>query len=352
MVVASASRARAQVGEAEAAPSREAAPAVDARDDEAWRAYHEAFAVLVAGDVAGARARLAALVRAHPAHPAAAPATALLAKLSAPPPSKGRSRNGPSLAGRAELVVFQTLHGIVAGGELCAAVDCAGVRAQALAFSAMGGLGLGLSLGLTRDGVRAGDATLIDSGVFWGAWNGLALTLASGGDEPWAPMLGGQVAGLGLALGVVSSVHPTTGQVSLANSFGIWTTELTGLGLLAFSSDSPSRGAVWLPLLMAADGGLLAGALVAHGSTVSRGRMLLVDASGALGLLLGALVASGQSSVHPAAVTMMVGTALGLGVGGIATSRWDAPTLPGPASVSLLPVARPGGAGLTLGGTF
>jgi hypothetical protein len=372
LLLATAGRARAQLAPPPEGPAVQAAPAavVDPRSDEVWNAYHEAFTALVRGDRARARQLLDAIMLLHPTHPAAALARSLAA--SSPPrsaPTVPRAPNGKTNAARAELIVFQTLHGVVAGLEVCAAAECSGVRSRAVSLMLMGGLGLGLSIGLSRDGVRPGDTAALDAGAFWGAWNGLTLAYAAeaSGAHVARGMLLGQGLGLGAGLMFAIGGQPTAGQVSLANTVATWSTTMTLLVLFVVNDGHSSRPRdLWIPLALASDVGLASGAVFGRESSVSRGRMALIDVGGALGLLLGGLVSTtGDTTAKRAGVSMMAGTGAGLLAATLATMSWDAPGTSAPSprggpattttmtTMSFLPTPTPGGgAALTLGGTF
>jgi hypothetical protein len=376
LVLVSVSRAVAQPAAPDAAPAASAAPAdrSEDRSDETWRAYDQAFEALVAGNRARAKQLLDALLLVHPEHPAAGRARVLASLLAAPlqaldepSPAATRApdRGGKTNAARAELIVFQTIHGVFAGVELCRALDCVGPRKNALSLMTMGGLGLGLSIATTRGGIRPGDTELLDSGVVWGAWNGLGITAARDNSnfKPWMPMLVGQGLGLGLGGVIAAGSHPSAGQVALANSFGIWGTGLTFFTILMVSDHNQSASKIWVPLIIASDAGLLIGGTVARGSSISRGRSALIDMGGLLGLLLGGLIASGSDSAQAVGAALLLGTGAGLGVATLATSNWDraspAPTLaltrplglPTAMNLSPMPLAH-GGGGLSLGGRF
>jgi hypothetical protein len=380
--------ARAQ--EPPAPPPAAASPTgPDSRDDETWLLYHEAFRLLAAGDRAAALDRLKKITAGDPAHPAAraaaalvqivqaagpppaqpaAPAPAAAPRAAAPPAQPARLAPAPpdaeapprtfgpgeprSKGARAELIVFQTLHGIAAGAELCLIVECSGVRSHALSLMAGGGLGLGLSIGLSAGGVTPGQVELLDTGTLWGAWNGISLAIIAGqdGGSPsfFRTVLLGQGGGLALGGLLWYPLRPTAGQVSLASTFGAWSTVVTLLALGAADTGAGEK-AIWSTLLTAGDLGLLVGAIAARDSSISRGRTLLIDAGGVLGLLLGALFASSAKTTQTVAITSLIGTSIGLGVAIGATRDWDLPD-PG---VRLTATPLPGG-GMTagLGGTF
>ena len=60
-----------RIAAAQPAPAESAKPAeIDPRNDAAWQLYHEAFAALLQGDPARARAIASALLRDYPDHAA------------------------------------------------------------------------------------------------------------------------------------------------------------------------------------------------------------------------------------------------------------------------------------------
>jgi hypothetical protein len=200
--------------------------------------------------------------------------------------------------------------------------------------------------------VTPGQVELLDTGTLWGAWNGFEASLiagqGTGSARFWRTMIVGQGGGLLLGGLLWYPLRPTSGQVALASTVGAWATVATALGAAALQLHG-SNAQLWTALLVAGDAGLLAGAIAARGSTISRGRTLLVDAGGVLGLLLGALVASGTDSSRAAAIAGLAGTGLGLAITGYATRDWDAPATR--ARVAVAP-APGGGAVASLGGTF
>jgi hypothetical protein len=346
----------------------------EARDDEAWTLYHDAFAALVARDVAGAARRLNELQARFPTHPASQRAAALARTMAGllpagPPSTVQLTDDSPSRpaaspprnsnAARAELIIFQTLHGLALGTELCAVARCSGARPVALSLMLGGGAGLGLSVALTSGGISAGHTALLDAGVFWGAWNGLALSEITK-DNPSdvytiESMMIGQGVGLGLGALLWEPLHPTVGQVALVDTFSFWGTGLTLFALGAVRSND-GDASLWLPMILASDAGVVIGSIAARGRRISRGRTLLIDAGGFLGLLLGALSISTSSDEQSVFTSMLLGTGAGLGIATFATMHWDDGP-PSPSAPTTTPHLAPmtfsaGGMGALLGGTF
>jgi hypothetical protein len=341
------------------------AAAVEARDDDAWTAYHRAFRALLTGNRAGGVAALEAIETDHPGHPAAVHAASLLRIVRAAPgpPALQRAEavpkdeevsaeQRPSRGARAELVIFQTVHGVILGAEICAVVDCQGVRPHALALLGGGVAGIGASLFGSSGGVTRGQVELLDTGTLWGAWNGFEISMIADQDTGsarfWQTMIAGQSAGLVVGGLLWYPLRPTSGQVTLASTVGTWGTVLTAFGVEAVDS-SIDRTHLWTTLLAAGDLGLLAGAIAARDSQISVGRSLLIDAGGVLGLLLGALVVSGNNGQRTEFAVLFGGAAIGVTTAAVATRDWDAPT----PNVRAMAMPLPGGGvAASLGGAF
>lgn len=345
-------------GTSEEATGATAGPA----EDPAWQLYDRAFEALAAGDADSARALLTRLRGEFPGHPASDRAASRLAELdgpAAPPPgatepastARPGDRPGhesPSQQARAELALTMTVHGILLGADICEMVECEGSsRAWAATLMASGGAALGLSLYLTRDGIRQGRAQLLDSAMTWGSWNSLLLTdgLAEGPTEA-GYQVASQAGGLALGMGLWHVWRPTSGQVALANTGGVWTVVLT---LLAhgMAEESPSLDTI----VLAGDAGLLLGGLVSNEiAHISRGRTLLIDTGGVLGFLTGGLAAviADPREEGSAFTYMFVGTAAGLGLSTYVTRDWDVPEV-GSMRMAASPMGRRGwGATLSL----
>jgi hypothetical protein len=352
-----------------------------------FRASHAELILAPDGKRDRARQLLRGIVKRHPDHPAADRARRMLERMkggdapdgltspretppsspaSAEPPSEPASESPPEdpqdrtleehleeteptgLA-RAELAVFQTLHGAGVGAEMCAFADCDSARSWALVSLLGAGAGLGLSLGLTLDGVYPGQAAAINAGTRWGLWNAVAIagtTNLFDVDDSGAfrrrltgALLAGQLAGLGAGLGLWYGFEPTAGDVSLATSTGWWSSILGVFvwGMTEFEGDARTLFPTFLAL---SDVGLLAGALLTRVSPMSRGRVLLIDLGGAVGAGVGmgldVLIEGGDFSLEGFFGSATAGALVGLGLSYWLTRNWDVPDPP--ADVTVAPI--------------
>jgi hypothetical protein len=333
-----------------------------------------AFAALAAGDRALARGLLEQLLRLAPEHELADEAREVLtviedaAKTPAqtvsvgPPPAVAEQppSHAPKLAperarttgaARAELIFVQTVHGIALGGELCLMAECEDARAVTGLLMAGGGVGFAASFFGSRSGVTPGFARALTDGMLWGAANGLFVMLATDAlDQTFdeGPVVGahlalGQLLGVGAAWGLYAGLQPTTGQVSLTSSGGLWMLAVVAQVLGATEADLTE--ATWgLALLGASDVGLFAGGLLASRQPMSASRVLMIDAAGLLGGLtglgLGVLLQSDSPQPGPTFALGATGTLVGLGLGYALTRRWDDDAAHDEqASVHVVPVA-------------
>ncbi|MEM9489491.1 MAG: hypothetical protein AAGC55_10120 [Myxococcota bacterium] len=364
------------------------------QEDPVWQLYDQAFRQLSAGDEIAARAALIELTVLYPDHPATPRAALRLQELeqrmrsgkapgqrserpdrSAPgdgttaPPDNARpvdearadgpgaadestpgegERRVPSRAdnestsqlARGQLALFMTGHGLLMALDFCRMLDCQSDRARTAALMLGGGAGLGISLFASADGIRPGHAQLLSSAVTWGWWNALMFNEGLS-DDPDEAALAVAVQGLslGAGLGLWRVWRPTSGQVALANSAGLWTSVLTFF-ILAADDDSSVRNTA---IAVAGNAGLYLGGLLANNYPMSRGRSLLIDTGGVLGLLLGGLLAASNNDDSDTAGYLFgfAGTSLGLGLATVFSAGWDVPD-PGPAQVALTPMGRGG----------
>lgn len=327
------------------APPKPASDGLNGSDDradvqaapEGWALLERALNALARLDEDGARSALEALARAYPDHPATAISVEALAALQARAArADARSDDlGPdgqeekTGAARAELVAFQTAHGIALGVELCVALECNNSRVVVSALIAGSGAGLGLSLLASRDGVTPGFATLINSGTLWGAYNGAMLAAVTDTDRSWAGIMAfSQLAGIGASAVIWNQLHPTVGEVSMANSGGIWIGALTLFGHMA-ADFSASEKVLLGSILAMSDLGIIAGALLSQHEPMSRGRTLVIDSGGVLGALVGAgtyvLIDSNFESATGVGISAIAGTLIGLGGAAYLSRNWDAP---------------------------
>lgn len=308
---------------------------MDVRSDRAWQLYHDAFAALMQGEQTRARDLATALLRDFPAHPASglvrnahlalAPGAVDVRRDAGEERDRGETA---SRAARAELAIFQSLHGVAVGIETCVALDCR--DGQAVFGLALAGGALGALAALSLDNLTSGQRALLNSGTIWGATNAALVVAMTDPDSQAAAgtLLAGQAVGLfgGAAL---FAVHPTAGQVALANSGGEWVYVLSALALEASrtSLDNHERAA---SAMIAIDAGLAAGAyLASRFPAVSRAQTLVIDAGGIAGAVGGGslgVVISGSINDRTTPALAAVGAALGLGAAAYFTRDWGEDT--------------------------
>ncbi len=285
----------------------------------------------------------------------------------APKNTLRKSKNGETVSkqARAELVAFQTLHGLAIGVETCLIFQCSEIRPQLGSIALGMGAGFTTSLLLSRDGVMPGQAATFNTGAAWGYWNGLLINNLFNEDDDERALggltLAGQAIGIGSAALVWNLFEPTSGTVSMATSGAIWTSVITLLSVMTFDA-SFSDVAVNSSLLAASNIGLVGGALLAQSHPMSRGRLLIIDAGGALGFFTGilgyVLVAdttknSYESMNFRAAVASgLAGTALGLGLATFFTRDWDVDDDDTDISAQLFVTPTDGGAVVGFAGNF
>jgi hypothetical protein len=310
--------------------------------DDVSMLYRAALQALSLGRRAAARAILLEIETKYPR--TAIGAAEMLGLLESAGPDEDSAsaavlgRDTPATAlSRAELIVIQSLHGIAVGGELCAAASCDDERLIGASLILGGGLGFGLSFFLTVDGITPGHTSSINSGMFWGLWNSVAIMgmvqPRNEGQVIPGSLVIGQIAGVGLGELAWRATHASSGDVSLASSVGIWSGVLTLLihGATEFEAD---QEVVFATLLAASDLGLVGGAFLADLFPMSRGHALVIDGGGALGMLVGMgldlLIQGDDLEPAPFFTLASIGMASGLGLTAYLTRNWDAPDPGGP----------------------
>lgn len=359
--------------------------------DPAWARYREAFIELAAGNLDAAVEKLESLRKTYEDHPAALFAEPVLEELEERREARESAREGtgetgeteagspeprrtdrlgieePTGLARAELVSFQTLHGVVLGAESCIAFSCRSARVGVSSLVVGGGAGLGLSLYLTRDGVTPGHALAINSGVEWGLWEAIGLNFLtrnwqSGPANSVLPLMFGQLAGLGAGAGVWQAYRPNAGDVAMVNAGGIWSGAFTALTFSTFGIPHNQQG-LFGTLLLTTNLGGLGSALLARNFPMSRGRMYVINTGGLLGGLLGVglVILGGGDRIDSRVVSgsAMIGAGGGLAVSTLLTEGWtirdgdsssDGATET--SSLFLRPTLRGEGALLSIGGSF
>ncbi len=347
-----------------AAPGRAAAAQAPAPD--AAAGYDAAMALLLGGKLEEAARAFDAVAAAPGAGPLADRARTL-AEVSRALAARGRfvlqeprlERPRPTRldrSGRAELAFFGTAYGIwtgVATGLLAEADDARAYLALTIAGGA-GGLALAI-LPTRHASMPEGRAQAIESAAAWGSLNGGLIAALAGADGQGVvgATLGAGLVALGTTALATRERSPSSGDVALTNSGGIWGLVTGGLTLaiLEDASDSTAQGV----LLASTDAGLLAMALVARHVEMSRGRSLLIDAGGLLGGLVGVAVPAFANADNGPAIGAagLAGMGVGLAVGAYLSRDWDeehdeAPSARGGATAMPV-VARLEGGGFSAG---
>ncbi|QSQ11247.1 hypothetical protein [Myxococcus landrumensis] len=311
------------------------------RDREASQAFEQVLALCPQHPHAGELGRLAK-ARLVPG--------AKLARAAAVPvnPANGERRSGGATA---SLMVVQTLHGATQGILLCAIADCS---SQGYATSAMLAAGLGATSAalLAQGGITSGQAASVNSGTVWGLWFGISSIYGFNmdGERALATAMIGGLAFTGIGALVATTIQPTSGQVSMVNSGGLWAGVVTALFLGSLNDVGTEK--MFIAGMAASSAGILGLSFLAQDLPVSRGRILLIDAGGILGGLLGASTMFMFTQNDDDAIVFSAG--LGA-VGGLAlvtylTRDFDGPGLP---QAMLAPaIMGRNGAGLAMAGRF
>ncbi len=309
--------------------------------DEAWSLYHQAFLAHVNGSPEASIQLLGELRERFPDHPAADRAGLVLQGFE----RTKADRRAVSQLARAELISFQTLHGIGVGAELCALARCDDARAVVGSLVLGGGTALTTTLLTTRGGIPESLPVAINDGTIWGLWNGIALVGASrvSGPAVAGVLMLGQALGTGGAALAHTLLDPTAGQVSLTMSGAIWANVLTAevLGIAEFTAPPATTFGAFLAATWV---GTAVGGIAAGRAPMSRGRVLMIDASGILGTLVGVafpvVIRNGEPDMVEFFASGLAGTVVGLTAGAILTRNWDADDEEGPAvSVALSPTS-------------
>ncbi|NVJ27902.1 hypothetical protein HUW62_42530 [Myxococcus sp. AM011] len=327
---------------------------------EAEARYNEGFDALIRGNDSEAAEAFAEVLSVCPQH-AYASELGRLTRARLKPGAKlaqaavyenTERRSGGAVA---SLTVVQTLHGATQGILLCAIAEC---RDQNYVAASMLGAGAGVTsaLLLSQGGITSGQAAVINSGTVWGFWFGTASMQAfdlEGDDALGAVVVGGAgFTGVGVLL--ANLVNPTAGQVSMANSGGLWAGVVTALFLA--TSESDDTKSFFAAELAATSAGIIGLAVLSRSVPVSRGRMLLIDAGGIVGGLLGASTmytfTGGDNGANGDAILISAGVGAlgGLALTAYLTRNFDAPRVP---QVMLTPTLMgKEGAGMALAGQF
>jgi len=234
--------------------------------------------------------------------------------------------------GRGQLVLWSTAYGVWLGAATDLLFGIDGDRAVVLAPLAGLGIGLGLSLKLTSGvSISRGQAWTIMTGFDYGSING-ALWAASF-DSSYAATAGisvaSSIAAATAGIAIADAKRPRAGTIELVRSSLLWGTlgGLLGLTALAADSDVSEEGA-YRTAALTMDLSFLLGLALAHNVTISRNRVLIIDAGaiggGLTGLGLAWLAAStpGRDARFIAAGGL-IGMLAGIGIAAYSTRDLD-----------------------------
>jgi hypothetical protein len=311
--------------------------------------YERAFLALVSGDEAEARRLLEVLVARAPDQARGRSARRLLDQFGGrqlePPgltttesPGTGAlevTRDGPpTIYSRAELVVLQTIHGIVLGAELCVIFECEGAQEVGGLMLGGGAVAFTTSFLLSRNGISPGATAAINAGAVWGA--GLMINLLLAVDEDGIDnaavggILAGQVVGMGLGGLAWYTTKAGPGDVSLVSSGGLWTGTLVALLTVIGAGDDGVEGQMIAGAIFGGGvAGLGLGALLAYHVPMSRGRVFIIDGGAVVGTMLGVTLSLlAEAERTSAFIAPALGLAAGLGLTAYLTRNFDLPDAP------------------------
>lgn len=278
-----------------------------------------------------------------------------------------RQRERPSLSverdrsGRARLIFFGAVYGVVAGleAEYAGHIDFSEPRYYVL--PPLGGMTLGLAIAVfgTRDGdVTAGQAWTVMSGFDYGTYLGwLWATGASADshDSAAVALATGLTGGFG-AITAAKLLRPSQGDAEIFRSGGLWGAAAGFYSAFLFAGHTSGLSLDGAAETTAAGMtfGLLTGAMVARNTDLSRARVLIIDTGGLVGSLVGMsgvwLVRGRELDARFFGGGGILGLVTGLIVASLATRGWhehDGPLVAstatrGPVAVSLPEMSEPG----------
>jgi hypothetical protein len=230
--------------------------------------------------------------------------------------------------------VYGGLGGAAAGGALGAASTSGAYVLAGAAAGAIGGLAM--TYYGTREVPLGQSSVTITSSLIGGVAGGSVAFIVSGRNEVVAPFIGGGMllgAATGYYLGDRLQVRP--GDAAIINSGALWGTALAGFFDGSFSPGQRIGGGIVLSGLAM---GTVAAVMVDRNFSVSRGRAVVIDVSGAIGLFVGIAAASVVTSAEGTTLSTDVqnernsnfalgGIIAGLIVGGVLSRSMDEPKL-------------------------
>jgi hypothetical protein len=200
----------------------------------------------------------------------------------------------PDRSGRARLIFFGAVYGVVAGleAEYAAHVDFTEPRYYVLPPLAGMTLSLAVAVLGTRDGeVTAGQAWTVISGFDYGTYLGwLWATGASADshDSAAVALATGLTGGFG-AITAAKLLRPSQGDAEIFRSGGLWGAAAGFYSAFLFAGHTSGLSGDGLAEATAAgmSFGLVTGAMVARQTDLSRARVLIIDTGGLVGSLVG-----------------------------------------------------------------
>jgi len=236
----------------------------------------------------------------------------------------------PDNFARSELVLYQTIHGLILGIEFCGLIQCDDERLAVGSVMGGGLSGLSMSLFNTNGGITSGHTLMLNSGSTWGFWNGLALNmiLDNWTDEQLfsGTMMAAQLGGLGAAVYLWDQLRPQAGDVALMDTVGFWSGILTLLGVAALDLDMSTQEFFTL-VLATTDLGAIAGAYYTVDNPMPRGRVFLLNTGGVIGAAVGfgmAIMVFGEDVEQSVSFgSGFFGTLAGLGLSFMLSEGWQ-----------------------------
>ncbi len=231
---------------------------------------------------------------------------------------------------RSELVLYQTIHGLILGIEFCGLIQCDDERLAVGSVMAGGLGGLAVSLLNTDGGITSGHTLMLNSGTTWGLWNGFALNMIF---DNWTDeqlfsgtMMAAQLGGLGAAVYLWDQLRPQAGDVALMDSTGFWSGILTLMGVAALDLDMSTQEFFTL-MLAATDLGAVTGAYYTIDNPMPRGRVFLLNTGGVIGAAVGfgmAVMIFGEDVDQSVSFgSGFLGTLAGLGLSFMLSDGWQ-----------------------------
>ncbi|MDZ7363979.1 MAG: hypothetical protein ONB46_25185 [candidate division KSB1 bacterium] len=259
------------------------------------------------------------LAQYYPGTSAAQKAQALRDSLLALPPPFDQS-------GRVGVVVFSTLYGTWLGVALPIIAEADDPKAFVASMMAGSTVGLVASLNATKNAaISDGRASLVNFGGWFGTWQGITWSNAFGADDRdvvTGAVIGG-LAGLGASIALTANKNIQPGYATLVNFGGIWGSwfALCAAEIADVQGEETEFG------LIAAGGdlGVIATALAAKNTQMSRGRARLINIAGVVGTVfgLGVAVLAEVDNEQAAFAVMGAGSVAGLLLGRSATRNYD-----------------------------